>query len=156
MNTPTSQDKLRKLSIQQKRIIRELLTDERALLSHIEKSQEELRKQGISEEEIKEHIGMSHKCCWHKICTYIHILNGNRGKAIKTFYKWRDNSNDILWMLMEKHKTSEGKACKIEGMYTDKDNIIQTDLKDVDDGGILEYATDMKHNDKIFCNILKV
>ena len=156
MNTPSSQDKLRKLSIKQKRIIREFLSDQRVLLKIIEDTQQYMRDTGVSEEVIKENTGGSHKCAWHRICTYIHILNGNRGKAIKTFYKWRDNSNDLLWLLMDNHKTGGKKASITSLKHNDKDKTIQRDANEVDEGQITTFATDMKHNDKMFCDILNV
>jgi len=155
MNTPSSQNKLRKLSIKQKRIIREFLTDQRVLLSRIENTQQDMRDGGISEEEIKENTGLSHKCAWHRVCTYIHILNGNRGQAIKTFYKWRDNSNDLLWLLMNNHKTS-GKKASLTTLEMDDDQIIRSRVKDINEGDITKFATDMKHNDTMFCGILNV
>ena len=153
MNKSSSFPKYKlRLGLIPRKIIKEMLQDHQKLLIYIEGKMKRMKKMGLSDEEVKKYAGFSHKCCYHKVATYIHILNGNRDEAIKTFYKWRIYSTEALDEIMENHKTGESLA----HIRTFTSGETAENWKKIDENEINNFAVDMKENDKLFSKLLNV
>ena len=127
------------------------LREESACLNEIEGAREFLLQEGHDREKVYEKFRLSHKCCYHKKATYIHMLNGNRDKAIKTFKKWRVFMNDMLWECMENHKNDD-KPTSLTIFDEDRESTCSlVDLKAID-----TIAKNMKETDEYFCRDLNL